>query len=220
MKDITELHLAGQGTEKYETECAESFGIPNMTKWCPDTLLQQSQLHNYYLQRDLEDAYQNIKQGKDSWDFPNAFYLDAADTDGGIRVGTAESGFGPSEVTCAHVLWTDCTGSQPKCPEGYVGTGEKDHWNVYDTDGTKHDFCVVPWHNHYRCCETPSSEIGTSLFHTSDLSKGNASQQQQQHRYSKVWLRRYTHRIKRNSSLRTRDDFEDWSRYPERTHTM
>ena len=57
-----------------------------------------------------------MKQGNDSWDFPHAFYLDAADTDGGIRVGTAENGFGPSEVTCAHVKWTDCTGSQPKCP--------------------------------------------------------------------------------------------------------
>ena len=50
-----------------------------------------------------------MKQGNDSWDFPHAFYLDAADTDGGIRVGTAENGFGPSEVTCAHVKWTDCT---------------------------------------------------------------------------------------------------------------
>ena len=56
------------------------------------------------------------------------------------------------------------TGSQPKCPDGYVGTGEKDHFNVYDTDGTKHDFCVVPWHAHYRCCETPSSEIGTAKY--------------------------------------------------------
>ncbi len=50
-----------------------------------------------------------MKQGNDSWDFPHAFYLDAADTDGGIRVGTAESGFGPSEVTCAHVKWSVCT---------------------------------------------------------------------------------------------------------------
>ena len=110
------------------------------------------------------NRYQNMKQGNDSWDFPHAFYLDAADTDGGIRVGTAENGFGPSEVTCAHVKWTDCTGSQPKCPDGYVGTGEKDHFNVYDTDGTKHGFCAVPWHAHYRCCETPSSEIGTAKY--------------------------------------------------------
>ena len=55
------------------------------------------------------NRYQNMKQGNDSWDFPHAFYLDAADTDGGIRVGTAESGFGPSEVTCAHVKWSVCT---------------------------------------------------------------------------------------------------------------
>ena len=131
-KYVAELHLEGQGTEKYEEECSSAFAIPNMTKWCPDTLMQQSQLHNYYLQRDLEEAYQNIKAGNSSWDFPHAFYLDAVDSDGGIRVGTAENGFGPSEVTCAHVLWTDCTGSQPKCPDGYVGTGEKDRSDGFE----------------------------------------------------------------------------------------
>ena len=57
MEDVAKLHLEGQGTQKYVTDCANAFGIPNMTKWCPDTLLQQSQLHNYYLQRDLEEAY-------------------------------------------------------------------------------------------------------------------------------------------------------------------
>lgn len=66
--------------------CANVFngdGGPNVTGWCPLTLMDCSLLANYWNQRTLEAAYQD----PDS-DFPNAIYIDAIDIGGAIRTGT------------------------------------------------------------------------------------------------------------------------------------
>lgn len=94
---------------KNEQACAASYGIPNMTTWCPSYLQASSQLFNYYtqvgsrmglcssmplvvsprelnwlvpLQVSLETATQY------NFTMPNAIYLDAVDYGGLIRTGT------------------------------------------------------------------------------------------------------------------------------------
>ena len=56
-----------------EEDCAKVFGIPNMTKWCPLTLMDVGSLGNYYNQQVLETVYTQMgtAAGKDL-DFPNA----------------------------------------------------------------------------------------------------------------------------------------------------
>jgi len=61
-----------------------------MTKWCPEYLQEISQLHNYYKQLSFSAALKN------SWDFPNAIYLDAVDVNGTIRTGTKN--FFPNQI--------------------------------------------------------------------------------------------------------------------------
>lgn len=67
---------------KNEQACAASYGIPNMTTWCPSYLQASSQLFNYYTQVSLETATQY------NFTMPNAIYLDAVDYGGLIRTGT------------------------------------------------------------------------------------------------------------------------------------
>ena len=61
------------GRDKDEEDCAKVFGIPNMTKWCPLTLMDVGSLGNYYNQQVLETVYTQMgtAAGKDL-DFPNA----------------------------------------------------------------------------------------------------------------------------------------------------
>jgi len=54
-----------------------------MTTWCPSHLQDISQLSNYYTQISLDAVItKNLH-------FPTAIYIDAVDTDGTIRTGTA-----------------------------------------------------------------------------------------------------------------------------------
>jgi hypothetical protein len=73
--------------EEAEKKCAESFAIPNMTEWCPLTLLAISQLTNYYSQKSLDLVI------SEQLSFPNAIYIDGVDEQGSIRTGTGLSGF-------------------------------------------------------------------------------------------------------------------------------
>jgi hypothetical protein len=64
--------------------------------WCPSTLLDVSQLDNYYHQQSLETAWQrcsfnDARSDEDvpnNWGFPNAIYLNGLDRLGLIRTGT------------------------------------------------------------------------------------------------------------------------------------
>ena len=68
--------------EKLVQKCVESLSsIPGMG-WCPLTLLDVSQLDNYYRQISLEKVMQNS-----DYDFPNAIYLNGLDAKGSIRTG-------------------------------------------------------------------------------------------------------------------------------------
>ncbi len=62
-------------------KCAAAFNIPGMM-WCPQTLLDISNLENYYKQITLDEVYNGIG------DYPNAIYINAVDYKGLIRTGT------------------------------------------------------------------------------------------------------------------------------------
>lgn len=155
---VFELRVLGEGSEGVTKKCAAVFGIPNLTNWCPMTLTQEGQLRNYYRQRNLDEAYDRIIRDEDGWALPNAFYVDVFDEDGTIRVGTAETEHGPSRMSCDHEIWTDCESKQSVCPDGYVATGEKEHFDCVDTDGTAHGTCILPWQSHFRCCKAPQNQ--------------------------------------------------------------
>uniref|UniRef100_A0A0G4FDC4 Phosphatidylinositol-specific phospholipase C X domain-containing protein n=1 Tax=Chromera velia CCMP2878 TaxID=1169474 RepID=A0A0G4FDC4_9ALVE len=61
--------------------CILRYNIIGMNKWCPPTLLDNSQLGNYYLQMALEDAHRKGLR------FPSVA-VNALDENGTIRVGT------------------------------------------------------------------------------------------------------------------------------------
>jgi hypothetical protein len=65
-------------------ECAQQFSIPNMTDWCPPTLLDLSQLRAFYVQTLMEEI---VDTNSDAVGFPGAIYIDALDTHGRIRTG-------------------------------------------------------------------------------------------------------------------------------------
>jgi hypothetical protein len=113
-------HLRSSGTPQGPLgsmlfhSCAHYINIPGVTHWCPENLLDISQLTSFYNQIAIEEAYRNSyisdgpylidgersnatvsrnlsKQRKQTQTslaaFPNAFYLDALDYDGTIRTG-------------------------------------------------------------------------------------------------------------------------------------
>ncbi|MEO5968352.1 MAG: hypothetical protein ABIQ95_00370, partial [Bdellovibrionia bacterium] len=61
--------------------CASTFNIPNMSDWCPGSLLNISHLANYYSQINLDLAVNC------DLDFPNAIYIDGLDQGGTILTG-------------------------------------------------------------------------------------------------------------------------------------
>lgn len=78
-------------------KCAALFHMPNVTDWCPLSLLEMSQTAEYYNQRVLHEA---VTRG---FAFPNAIYTDAIDHNGTIRVGTDTSyGDGQSRKTARY----------------------------------------------------------------------------------------------------------------------
>jgi len=71
------------------SSCSSHIKIPGVSKhWCPETLLDISQLSSFYNQIAIESASRMIEQDIPGFGFPNAFYLDGLDFDGTIRTGT------------------------------------------------------------------------------------------------------------------------------------
>jgi len=69
-------------------ECAATFDTPGMA-WCPETLLDGSQLANYYTQVAMDEVLQQMLAGDDSNGLPHAIYINAIGSlDGTIRTGT------------------------------------------------------------------------------------------------------------------------------------
>ncbi|CAE7225066.1 unnamed protein product [Symbiodinium sp. CCMP2592] len=75
--------------KKWSKDCAESSKIPNMTSWCPESLMDWALLSNYYNQRALDFIY-NLGSSSPAADFPNAIYINTVDAGGLIRTGTAK----------------------------------------------------------------------------------------------------------------------------------
>lgn len=73
-------------------KCAASFGIPNMTEWCPLTLLAIGQLTNYYSQKSIDLVI------TEQLGFPNAIYIDALDEQGSIRTGIGLPGVSLNQI--------------------------------------------------------------------------------------------------------------------------
>lgn len=81
-------------------KCAAAFKMPGMTDWCPPTLIETSQLFNYYNAEVLEIIHQIAKNKTDfsrtdeaqphmeMVDLPQVIYIDAVEKDGSIRTGT------------------------------------------------------------------------------------------------------------------------------------
>lgn len=80
-------NLSGAKRTPLFESCASNMNIPGVTKWCPQTLLDISQLSSYYNQIVLDLALANVVNS-DGFAFPNALYLDALDYNGTVRVGT------------------------------------------------------------------------------------------------------------------------------------
>lgn len=69
-------------------ECAKSFNTPGMN-WCPETLLDGSQLANYYTQVAMDDVVNRMLAGDYSYGLPHAIYINAVGSlEGTIRTGT------------------------------------------------------------------------------------------------------------------------------------
>ena len=84
-------YVPGKNKE-FEKKCTEAFHIPSL-EHCPETLLDVSQLENYYKQLSLEQVAVHTflnpsNSATTSWGFPNAIYINAVDFDGTIRTGT------------------------------------------------------------------------------------------------------------------------------------
>ena len=74
--------------EELVEKCAESFNTPGMN-WCPETLLDGSQLANYYTQVAMDELIQKMLEGDYSSELPNAIYINAVGSlQGTIRTGT------------------------------------------------------------------------------------------------------------------------------------
>ena len=70
------------------SKCANAFLIPNMTQYCPSSLLEIAQLENYYKQIALEEVIRTVQDGNFTLNFPNAIYINAVDIDGTFRTGS------------------------------------------------------------------------------------------------------------------------------------
>jgi hypothetical protein len=76
--------------------CTADLSAPPGMDWCPPSLLDASQLDNYYHQQSLETAWQRCsfndarpdEDVPNNWGLPNAIYLNGLDRLGLIRTGT------------------------------------------------------------------------------------------------------------------------------------
>jgi hypothetical protein len=68
-------------------ECASAFDTPGMA-WCPETLLDGSQLANYYTQVAMDELLQQMLAGEGTAGLPHAIYINGIGSmDGTIRTG-------------------------------------------------------------------------------------------------------------------------------------
>ena len=69
-------------------QCAATFNIAGMN-WCPETLLDGSQIANYYSQVALDEVLSQMLEGVATSGLPHAVYINAiGSADGTIRTGT------------------------------------------------------------------------------------------------------------------------------------
>lgn len=69
-------------------KCAATYNIPGMN-WCPETLLDGSQITNYYAQVAMDETIDRMITGDNSYGLPNAIYINAIGSIGGtMRTGT------------------------------------------------------------------------------------------------------------------------------------
>lgn len=119
--------------------CTDSFHIPKMSAWCPETLLDIAQLENYYKQLTLHQCYEKLAMG---WSFPNAIYLNGLMHGGQIRTGTelpygkerntddsahATTGFAYVDTIIASNVYAAC---DPNTHHGHVGKTCEEVTNV------------------------------------------------------------------------------------------
>ena len=95
-------------------ECAAQYNVPNMTSWCPESLLDVGQLTNYYKQTAIAEAY---ARGDD---FPNGFYIDAVDTGGRLRTGTRPLSAAAGAPPCDIYYWRCVRVRVRVCVRAYV----------------------------------------------------------------------------------------------------
>jgi len=102
--------------DSIKEKCAALFHIPNMTGWCPTTLIDMGQLTAYYKQLTLDLAVTT-----EGWDFPNAIYMDSIDVGGTIRTSidplpaaptAATKRFGYSDSMILANLYRICPGGR------------------------------------------------------------------------------------------------------------
>jgi hypothetical protein len=116
--------------------CAATFGVPGMD-WCPETLLDGSQLSNYYAQVAMDEVVDAMLAGDTSYGLPNAIYINAIGSlDGTIRTGTevlwgknrspdptyAKQGYSYVDSFVLYNVLNVCTKGEPGSAEG--GSGE------------------------------------------------------------------------------------------------
>merc|ERR1711924_510501 len=53
---------------------------------------------------------------------------------------------------------------QPSCDNGWLPSGDKEHWKCYDFNGNDHGLCGWAWQNHYKCCRPPTAGQNTARF--------------------------------------------------------
>ena len=91
-------------SERGIRRCVNALSNPPGMSTCPQSLLDISQLDNYYRQRSLETAYRKIEEG---YGYPHAIYLNGMWEEGTIRTGTkvlwgSERTEGSSDSGLAH----------------------------------------------------------------------------------------------------------------------
>ena len=110
------LHALHVSTAKAAQACSRKFHIPNMTSFCPNGLLEQERLRNFYQAIYLDKVITN----RSSYAPPGAIYLDVLGPDGTVRTDTIESDAHGFAYVDTLLLWNvltacDLSQQQPMC---------------------------------------------------------------------------------------------------------
>eukprot|EP01063_Lacrimia_lanifica_P014427 TRINITY_DN2100_c0_g2_i2.p2 TRINITY_DN2100_c0_g2~~TRINITY_DN2100_c0_g2_i2.p2 ORF type:complete len:226 (+),score=88.73 TRINITY_DN2100_c0_g2_i2:499-1176(+) len=117
--DVMEQLLGYAGEIK---KCAAAYHIPNMTDWCPPSLISSERLMNYYNQLALETTARASARGGAAR-FPNAIYIDAllANSSGAIQTSETSlaTAYAYAPTVVATNVWRACGGASgtafPEC---------------------------------------------------------------------------------------------------------